>query len=104
MAANVLVAVEPSPWKVATKLRVSQPVGLTKKFFLSTVISILRTGSGMPPRLVGIGGETTFTPVSEGRSCARFTSTTRPRSIGPTLAGITITKLAASPAWTASPM
>ena len=105
VAAKLEVAVAPSsPKNVATKLRVSQPVGLRKKFSRLTRMSITWIGSGMPCSVVGISPESTSTPVSVLRSSTRFATTTRPRSIGPTFAGTTMMKLAASPGWSASPM
>ncbi len=95
----------PPSWasKVAIKGRGSQPVGLRKKPGRSTVISILRSGSGTPPNIFGMSLVNTSTPVSVERSTTREIRITSPRSIGPDLAGTSITIEAASPGWLASP-
>ena len=80
----------------ASKVRGSQPVGLTRNPSRSIVSDSARIASGMPLNAAGTGASTVTRP-SRGSSFSAAGSTIVPRSIGPTFAGTTISRLASDP-------
>ena len=75
----------------------SQLVGLSVNSGRLRFTSICRTSSGSPWRMVGIGSDSAVIPEVSGSTRRAVLTATTPRSNGPAIAGVMISRLKGAP-------